>query len=170
MSIFRKSWKNRSKPRVLLDRSNNLRRSAEKETGGSRCLSKVQWMAKGLHDQRQFVWYDSTSYANLNDQCSLAWRYWNFPELQEATVTTKDIYSGHLKSLLEEWATLSGWQQLCKRTTPATMWTGKCGRAHVYRLFQTQTFHCPCSMLAGHAAVWNLYSSQCGQRRWGCQP
>lgn len=37
-----------------------------------------------------------------------------FPEMQEAT-TTEDTYSGHLNSLMEEWVTLRGWQQLCKR-------------------------------------------------------
>lgn len=42
MGIFRNSWKNRSKPGDLLDQSDNPKRGSEEESGGSRCLRKVQ--------------------------------------------------------------------------------------------------------------------------------
>lgn len=62
----------------------------------------------------------------------------NFLELQEAQLTTNVIYSGHLKSLLEEWAT--EWLTAAlPRETLAVVFTWKCGRPCV--LSQTQTFH-----------------------------
>lgn len=61
------------------------------------------------------VWFN-TSYPNCDGQNCLARRwYWDFQDCKKPQLTTEGIYSGHLKSLMEERVTLSGWQQLCKR-------------------------------------------------------
>lgn len=103
------------------------------------------------------VWFN-VLYPNHDRQNCLTWRDTGISRVARShnnrrhIFWTSKIFNGRMGH--------SKWLTAALQDTQATGVTGESWRVHVHRLAQTQTFHCPCSMLVGYGAVGNFHRSQ----------